>query len=126
MNDPAAADILRLEADWSAAMAANDADAIARFMADDWTIIGPDGSVSNKERFLALVRSGDLTHDGMDMSEATVRVHGDAAILMARGLSSGAYRGQKFRVAERVSDVWIRRNGTWRCVLTHLTRIPDA
>lgn len=125
MSDRAADEILRLEKDWSAAMVANDGDSIARFMADDWTIVGPDGNVNTKAAFLALVRSGDLTHDLMDSSDETVRVYGDTALVVAWGVSGGAYRGHNFRAVERVTDVWIRRDGAWRCVHTHLSRIPE-
>ena len=59
----------------------------------------------------------------MDSADETVRVYGDTAVVSARGISGGAYRGQTFRVVERVTDVWVRREGTWRCVLTHLSRI---
>jgi len=129
MNDRAALDgneVLARERDWGAAMIANDADAIGRFMADDWIIVGPDGGVNDRTRFLALVRSGDLTHDVMDSSDESVRVYGDAAVVTARGVSGGAYRGQAFRVVERVTDVWVRREGTWRCVLTHLSRMSES
>ena len=34
-------------------------------MADDWLIVGQTG-ISNKQDFLALVASGDLTHETMD------------------------------------------------------------
>ncbi|MCU0647840.1 MAG: nuclear transport factor 2 family protein [Gemmatimonadaceae bacterium] len=30
---------------WDRAMVANDAEAIGRYMAEDWAIVGPDGSV---------------------------------------------------------------------------------
>jgi ketosteroid isomerase-like protein len=62
----------------------------------------------------------------MDSSDETVRVHGDAAVVIARGVSGGQYRGQKFRVIERVTDVWLRRDGVWRCIHTHLSRIPGV
>jgi hypothetical protein len=48
---------------WDRAMVANDPQAIGLYMADEWTIIGPDGSIGDKATFLALVRSGDLTHE---------------------------------------------------------------
>jgi uncharacterized protein (TIGR02246 family) len=124
MTDRTTEEILRLEKDWSAAIKANDADAIARFMSDDWTIIGPDGRVNTRAAFLALVRSGDLTHDVMDSSDETVRVHGDTALVIARAVSGGAYRGQKFQAVERATDVWVRRDGVWRCIHTHLSRLP--
>ncbi len=109
---------------WDAAMIANDAEAIGRFMADEWTIVGPDGSLSDKAAFLALVRSGALTHDVMTSEDLVVRVYGDTAVLIARGVSGGRYRGQPFREVERSSNVFVRRDGHWRCVLTHLSRLP--
>ena len=51
---------------WDRAMVTNDPEAIGAYMADDWTIIGPDGSVGDKATFLELVRSGKLTHDVME------------------------------------------------------------
>ena len=124
MNDRTADELTRLENGWAEAMVRNDADAIGRYMAEDWTIIGPDGSVSDKATFLGLVESGALTHDVMEAHDVVVRVYGDAAVVTARGVSGGSYRGQAFRVVERVSDVFVRQGGAWRCVLTHLTRIP--
>jgi ketosteroid isomerase-like protein len=110
---------------WGRAMVANDADAIGRFMADDWVIVGPDGSLCNKARFLELVRSGALTHDVMDAEDFEVRVHGDTAIVTARGISGGQFQGHAFRVVERVTDVWVRQGDEWRCVHTHLSRIAS-
>jgi ketosteroid isomerase-like protein len=125
MDNAAVQEILQAETDWGRAMVADDADAIGRFMADDWTIVGPDGRVNDRATFLELVKSGALTHDVMDFKEANVRVYGEAAVFIARGSSGGLFRGQKFHLAERVSDVWVRRDGRWRCVHTHLSRIEE-
>ena len=123
MNDKAAEELLTVEKEWNRAMVQNDAEAIGRYMADDWTIIGPDGSVSDKPGFLGLVKSGALTHDVMESDDFTVRIYSDTAVVTARGVSGGKYRGQAFRVVERVSDVFVRQDGQWRCVSTHLSRI---
>jgi hypothetical protein len=48
--------------EWDRAMVHNDPDAIGRYMADDWTIVGPDGSMSDKATFLGLIESGALSH----------------------------------------------------------------
>ena len=59
---------------------ANDADAIGNYMADDWTIIGADGSVCDKATFLELVRSGVVTHDVMESHDVKVRVYGETKL----------------------------------------------
>jgi ketosteroid isomerase-like protein len=104
-------------------MIENDAEAIGLYMADDWKIIGPDGSVSDKAAFLGLVKSGALTHDVMTSEDLNIRVYGDTAVVIARGVSGGKYQGQPFREVERVSCIFVRQQGQWRCVLTHLSRM---
>lgn len=116
-------EVLSFAEAWDRAMVTNDADLIGSFMAEDWVIIGPDGSVGNKSGFLAFVASGELTHDIMTTEDAQVRVYGDTAVVTAHGISGGKYRGQAFREHERSSCVFVRNEGRWRCVLTHLSRL---
>ena len=111
---------------WDRAMIENDAEKIGRFMADDWAIVGPDGSIGDKKTFLALVTSGALTHDVMESAELNVRVYGDAAVVIASGVSGGKYQGREFREVERSSSVFVRQGSEWRCVLTHLSRLAPA
>ena len=94
-------------------------------MADDWTIIGPDGSVGDKSTFLGLVRSGKLTHDVMESHDLKVRVYSDTAVVTARGVSGGKYEEQSFYLVERASCVFVKQEGRWRCVLTHLSQITQ-
>jgi ketosteroid isomerase-like protein len=116
-------ELIRAAHDWDRAMIANDAEAIGRYMADDWTIVGSDGNVGDKHNFLALVKSGALSHDVMTSEDINVRVYGDTAVVTARGVSGGKYQGRAFREVERSSSVFVRQDGHWRCVLTHLSRI---
>ena len=126
MGGQAEQELIDVAHDWDRAMVANDADEIGRYMADDWTIIGSDGRVGDKESFLNLVRTGALTHDVMTSEDMQVRLYGDTAVMLARGVSGGEFRGQPFRDVERVTCVFVRQEGRWRCVLTHLSRIAPA
>jgi ketosteroid isomerase-like protein len=110
--------------EWDRAMVENDADAIGRYMADDWVIVGSDGRVGDRATFLELVRSGALSHDVMKSHDLDIRLYGDTAVVLARGISGGKYQGRPFREIERVSCVFVRTGGRWRCVLTHLSRLP--
>jgi ketosteroid isomerase-like protein len=116
-------ELMSVVAGWDQAMVRNDAEAIGRYMADDWVIIGPDGSIDDKATFLGLVKSGVVSHDVMESHDLNVRVYGSTAVVVARGVSGGTYQGQPFRVVERASCVFVRQNGQWRCVLTHLSRM---
>lgn len=85
MNGKTGEELLGLAHGWDRAMVENDAEAIGRYMADDWTIIGSDGSMSDKATFLGLVKSGTLSHDVMESEDLNVRVYGDTAVVTSRG-----------------------------------------
>src|SRR5262245_49325640 len=121
----AQAEVISVAHEWDRAMVENDPEKIGQYMADDWTIIGSDGRVGGKEKFLELVKSGELSHDVMESHDMDVRVYGDTALVIARGISGGKYRGQPFYLVERTSCVFVRQEGTWRCVSTHLSQIAD-
>jgi ketosteroid isomerase-like protein len=124
MNDELRNDFEKLEREWSEAIVSNDAASIGRFMSDDWVIVGQSG-ISQKDDFLALVASGDLTHEAMNGNLERVRVYGDIAVVTMRGTNSGHYKGAMFNSDEWITDVFQKRNGSWRCVLTQLTPAID-
>lgn len=114
----------KLEEEWSQAIVSNDAAAISRFMSDDWLIVGQSG-ITDKNSFLTLIESGDLTHEMMQGDVKSVRAYKDVAIAIARVTNNGHFKGQPFTSDEWVTDVFERRGGRWQCVLTHLTPAVD-
>lgn len=110
---------------WDSAMVANDAEAIGACIAEDWVIIGSDGSVGGKERLLSLIASGELSHDVMTTDDLDVRIYGDTAVTVARGTSGGKHRGTPFFLVERSSCVFVKRDGRWTCVSTHLSALAE-
>lgn len=120
-HERARAELTTLEQEWASAIVANDAEWIGSFMADDWVIVS-DSGVTSKEWFLSLVDSGELVHSAMErVSEARVRIHGDTAVLTSRVTNTAHYRGGRFDADEWTTDVFVRRDGQWLCVLTHIT-----
>lgn len=122
----AGAELVAICDDWYEAIVSNDAERIAAFMADDWVIVSESG-ISPKSQFLGFVRSGELTHSAMDRAGgARVRVYGDTAVFTARVTNTAHYGGQRFEADEWTSDMFVRRDDRWLCVLTHITaaRVP--
>ena len=122
MNAPEQ-ELVALAQDWNAAIVSNDADRIAEFMADDWVIVSWSG-VTTRDDFLSYVRSGGLGHTRMEgVGEYRVRVYGDTAVLSVRVVSTAQYGGRDIDADEWTSDVFVRRDGRWRCALTHITPV---
>lgn len=125
-GDGAQAELLVIDDDWWRAIVSNDAERIGSFMADDWVIVS-DSGVASKEQFLSFVRSGELTHSAMDrVSDARVRVYGDSAVLTSRVTNTAHYGGRRFDADEWTTDVFVRRDGHWLCVLSHITAAAPA
>jgi ketosteroid isomerase-like protein len=114
-------ELLKVEKEFLDAIAKNDLEAIERFVTDDWIIINADGGIIDRERFLGVIKSGALTHEMMESEDIRVRVYGDSAVVTALTRSKGKFMGQEFTTHERSTDVFVRRDGQWRCVLTQLT-----
>jgi ketosteroid isomerase-like protein len=115
------AELLATAEDWAAAIISNDPARIAGFMAEDWVIVSESG-VSPRQEFLAAVASGELTHSAMEMvSEARVRVYGEMALVAGRVTNTAHHRGQRFDADEWTTDVFVRPDGRWFCVLSHIT-----
>ena len=116
-------EILKMEDEFGRAMIKNDPEAIGRLLADDWIIIDPDGGIIDRARFLAVIRSGTLSHEVMDSRDVRVRIYGNSAAVTALTTTTGKFSGQEFNTEERATDLWVKKNGQWMCVLSQLTRI---
>jgi hypothetical protein len=117
------AEIVAFEEGFNAALAHNDVPALQRLLASDWTIVSGDGQIISRKSFLEVIASGDLKHNAMSSAEPAIRAYGTTALVTARAKSSGLYRGVEFHTDEIGTDVLIKRQGQWVCVLTQLTTV---
>ena len=118
-------ELLKLERAFADAIIKNDLESIGRIVADDWIIVDPNGEIVDRTRFFEVIKSGALTHDIMESEDFRVRVYGESAVVTAITSTKGKFRGQEFSTRERATDVFVKREGRWQCVLTHLTRLPE-
>jgi hypothetical protein len=114
-------ELLKLEKEFTEAILTNNPEAIERFVTDDWIIINADGGIIDKARFLYVIKSGALTHEMMESDDIRVRVYGESAVVTALASSKGKFMEQDFSTRERATDVFVRQDGQWRCVLSQLT-----
>lgn len=123
MTETASADVETLKQiirDWDEALVANDAERIGSFATPRWTFVSQDGVFAGSE-FLKSVASGEVSHDTMSSTVTSVHQFGDVAVVVARVVNAGTYRGMRFENDEWSSDTFVRTDGRWRCELTHLT-----
>jgi len=117
-------ELLKLEKEFAEAIVKNNLEGVERLVVDDWIIIGPDGEIVERARFFEVIKSGAMTHDTMESEDFRIRIYGDSAVVTGITRAKGKFMGQEFSTQERATDVFVKRDGRWQCVLTHLTRFP--
>jgi ketosteroid isomerase-like protein len=117
-------ELLKVEKEFADTIVNNDLERLERVVSDDWVIIDPNGEIVDRARFFEVIKSGSLTHEIMESEDSRVRVYGDSAVVTAVTRTKGKFMGQEFSTQERATDVFVKRDGQWRCVVTHLTRFP--
>jgi len=118
-------ELLKVEKEFTQVIVSNNLEGLGRIVADDWIIIDPNGAIVDRARFFEVIKSGALPHDTMESEDLRVRVYGDSAVVTAVTRTKGKFMGQEFNTQERATDVFVKRDGRWRCVLTHLTRVRE-
>jgi uncharacterized protein (TIGR02246 family) len=121
---PTVESALAAEEELARAMRENDAEGIAHMLSDDWAVMTAHGDVGEgKDIFPSGIRAGVLTRKTYEISEPRVRVDGNTAVVTTKVHLAGIFGGKPFDVMERVSDVFLWKDGAWKAILTHETFI---
>lgn len=120
---PTAENAVAADKGFAKAMQENDAEAIAGYLTDDWAVVTGNGDVAEgKSVFPSGIKSGYLTRTKYETSEPRVRLYGNMALVTTQVNLSGVIGGKPFAdVGLRQTNVWIWKDGRWKCVLTHET-----
>ena len=125
------AEIIKLERQWADAFKTGDAEAARRVMADDVTIISPDGSASSKADEVRAIQEKLVTMESWEILEPKVTVlDANNAFVTGRGvIRNGKAREPNSKKIIDISgeyrflDVYARRNGNWQAVASQTTAI---
>ena len=108
------------------AMRENNSADIVHWLDDSWAVISTAGGVGEGPSiFPEGIKAGYLTRKTFEISEPRVRLYGNTALVTTKVKTSGTFQGKPFDVTERQTDVWLWKDGGWKCVLTHETKISQ-
>ncbi|MDA7653443.1 nuclear transport factor 2 family protein [bacterium] len=122
-------ELTQLSIPWGKAPLTKDTDYVKRIWADDFSFIIHDGTVFDKEGLLALIKE-DIKEETNTFTSAgntafNVRVYGrNFAVTDGEHHSVGKDKdGKPFSRKGRFTNVWVRKNGTWKVVAGHGSRL---
>ncbi len=112
-----------LEQTWANAVKQGDTAKINSIQAEEFEFIGPNGQIWTKARALESVKSGLLQIDSFEMSGFKIRIYVDTAVVNFRVVWNGNSNGVDISGPQRMTDVFVKRDGRWQCVASQATRI---
>ena len=110
--------LFALNHDYIQSVQDGDVQRFEEILADDFLCSNPDGSLVDKNQFLAQT-ARPVTISGLTAEDVEVRIIGDVAIIHARTSYTTADGEQR---NGRYTDVWARRVGKGLAVSAHVTR----
>ncbi|MBI3649777.1 MAG: FKBP-type peptidyl-prolyl cis-trans isomerase [Acidobacteria bacterium] len=116
----------KLEEDWAQALINRDTAALKRWLADDYFIINPNGSVGDKASTLADITSGAIVFESLKYENLQVRVYGSFAIVTGGEVVKIKEGDQSSTSGLRFTDVFALRKGRWQAVSSQLTSANDV
>ncbi|HKM67874.1 MAG TPA: nuclear transport factor 2 family protein [Candidatus Acidoferrum sp.] len=108
--------ILALEIAWNHALESKDAGALDMLLANTMVSVDIDGSIMNKNEFLASIKAPDYQPSQAVTEQSNVQMYGDAAVVVGVFRVKGMEKGKAYVHRERFVDTWIKIKGTWQCV----------
>jgi uncharacterized protein (TIGR02246 family) len=109
------------------ALVHGDVDRMRDILAPDFTYTDAGGNCCDREEYIAgYVSSPDLVWMEQALSDLRVRVYGEAAVVTVDAHDRAVWRGGLFEADVRSLFVYVRRDGTWRCVAGQTTARPSG
>lgn len=115
--------IIAFENLWNQIQINHDADAMSKMLDNDFVLTDYDGAVLSKAQFLASIRDS-ANQLAVEVSEdMKLHVHGETVVVTGATHEKGTLKGKPYQHQGRFTDTWIKKNGQWLCVASHLSLI---
>jgi ketosteroid isomerase-like protein len=117
--------LLAIDASWNSLRLESDVEGLERLLGDDWLLTHSDGRVQDKAGYLKELSSRTRANQAIGNQDVEVRLHGDTAVVTGTSVQAGTSNGQPWSGRFRFTRTWIRRDGEWRMLASHSSRIAQ-
>jgi ketosteroid isomerase-like protein len=117
--------IQKLEQQWGDALVKRDQATIDHIAGADWVLIDPEGEILSKAKVDGDLKSGTAAFESFHLDDLKVRVFGDTVIAYGLETEKSKYDGKDTSGQYRFTDVFIKRDGRWQAVSTHMSRVAS-
>lgn len=115
--------VRQLEEEWIEALRQADVAALERIWDDDFVFTDPNGQALSKVRCLREMAAGALHFNAIAVRSMQIRVFDDTAVVVGIIWLEGRAGESDYRGEYSFFDVYLRRAGGWRAVLSSGDRV---
>ena len=115
--------IRAIDASWNSLRLQPDVEGLDRLLRDDWLLTHSDGRVQDKADYLKELSSRTRANQAIGNQDVEVRLHGDTVVVTGTSVQAGTSNGQPWSGRFRFTRTWILRDGNWRMLASHSSRI---
>ena len=118
--------VLQAERDGCVAYLRGEADQIANFLTDDYTLTNSKGEISTAADDIEDARSGRVHYDVFENYDMKVRIYGGhTAIVTGKTKVKGNAQGKPIDTIVEFTDTFVKQSGRWRLAAGHVSRLKD-
>jgi uncharacterized protein (TIGR02246 family) len=119
-------EVRKLERQWLDAYEQHDSQAMVQIVADDFVITFPNGLQQTKPDIMNMIKTPS---SGLKMrfytEEVKSRAYGDTVILSGKVVTEYERDGKQVKEQSRYTDTYVKRNGRWQVVASHLSNVQE-
>src|SRR5438046_6828132 len=118
--------VLQAERDGCAAYLNGDAEKIANFLTEDYTLTNSKGEISARADDLADAPSGKVRYAEFENYNMKVRLYGDStAVVTGRTKLKRVYNGKPIDKIVQFTDTLVKQNDNWRRAARHVSAVAQ-
>jgi len=118
-------ELIKLEEEWHNAYVRHDAEPLERILADDYIAVYSNGKSVNKAQSIEDLKADESIYDYSTPYDMDMRFYDNTVVIIGRTKDKWKnQKGEDLTAEYRWTDVFVKRNGRWRCVAAQVVRIP--
>ena len=124
-SDDSAA-VRQAERDGCVAYLHGDAEKIAKFLTNDYTLTNSTGEISTAADDIEDARTGRVHYDVFENYDMKVRLYdGHTAIVTGKTKIKGNAQGKPIDIIVQFTDTFVKQSGRWRLAAGHVSRLKE-
>ena len=118
--------VLQAERDGCVAYLHGDADKIASFLTDDYTLTNSKGEITTAADDIEDAKTGRVHYDVFENYDMKVRVYSDhTAVVTGKTKVKGNAQGKPIDIVVQFTDTFVKQSGRWRLAAGHVSRLKE-